>query len=603
MAAAIDIGDAEKLDPASYLEVFTALLKAPATAAPAQLGVSKMRWKRFLDRWAGLEIPPFYAAVAGAKTHAESERGALADSLRLADPETRGPLIKAHLIEVLRQVLGLEPGEAVADDQPWADFGLDSLMMVEVKNRLERSLRLTLPVEVLMKDVTVDSLVAYLAGRIAETPGGEDRQGVRPDAADQEDAIRAEILEHVKKIPQAFATVEAQQQRKVLIDGRWRIDFASCNYLGFDLEPEVMSAIGPAVEAWGVHPSWTRAVASPALYAELERELAETVGAPDTLVFPSISLLHLGVLPTLAGGDGVILKDVEAHHSIYEACQKAQADGADWLEFRHNDVEDLERRLSRIRLERPKIIATDGAYSMGSPNPPLHEYVRLARTYNATLYVDDAHGFGIFGERPDQALPYGYGGNGIVRHMGLDYEEGRIVYVAGLSKAFSSYAALVTCHSAELKTALQMSGPYVFSGPTSVASLATALAGLKLNRKDGDGRRAHIHRLTRRLVAEARRIGFEVDNDGDFPIVGVVMGGWEAMTQGCGILWERDILITPATFPAVSINRNLVRFSLTSANTEQELDQAVAALEAVWAGLNATPSVAVEPEPAEAATA
>lgn len=133
-----------------------------------------------------------------------------------------------------------------------------------------------------------------------------------------------------------------------------------------------------------------------------------------------------------------------------------------------------------------------------------------------------------------------------------------------------------------MKQMLQTAGPYVFSGPTAVACLATALAGLRLNRRDGDERRRHIHMLTKRLVQEAISIGFEVDNDSHFPIVGVVIGDWEAMVTACQMLWEHDILITPATFPAVPATRNLVRFSITAANTVQELDQAIAALRAVW---------------------
>jgi 7-keto-8-aminopelargonate synthetase-like enzyme len=310
------------------------------------------------------------------------------------------------------------------------------------------------------------------------------------------------------------------------------------------------------------------------------------VGAPDTLVFPSISLLHLGVLPTLAGYHGVIFTDASAHHSIAEACKRAQADGTEWVEFRHNDVSGLESKLAKYARGRTKIIATDGVYSMGSPNPPLPEYARLASEYNATVYVDDAHGFGIVGAAPDEDLPYGYGGAGIVRHLGLDYQRDRIIYVAGLSKAFASYAAFVTCRDEQMKMMLQTSGPYVFSGPTAVACLATALAGLRLNRRDGDARRRRIHRLTSRLVREAASIGFEVDNDSDFPIVGVVMGGWQEMVTACRILWEHDILITPATFPALPATRNLVRFSMTSANTEQEMDQAIQALEAVWDSLH-----------------
>jgi 7-keto-8-aminopelargonate synthetase-like enzyme len=467
---------------------------------------------------------------------------------------------------------------------------------VEIKNRLERSLRLTLPVELLLRDVSIRSVAEFALGKLAtataeETPPGPGAGSGDPAPAPADVvALRSELREQSREIPQYYAQTEDQRGRQVLIGGRWRTDLASCNYLGFDLEPEIRAAIGAAVARWGTHPSWTRAVASPALYGELEHELAQMVGAAQTLVFPSISLLHLGVLPALAGGNGVILTDASAHYSIAEACMRAQADGTEWVEFRHNDVADLESKLAKLDRSRTKIICTDGVYSMGSPNPPLPDYARLAKKYNAIVYVDDAHGFGVVGASPDEELPYGYGGVGIVRHMGLDYERDRIVYVAGLSKAFSSYAAFVTCWDEKLKTMLQTSGPYIFSGPTAVACLATALAGLRLNRRDGDARRRHIHRLTRRLVREAVSLGFEVDNDSDFPIVGVVMGGRQEMVTACRILWDHDILITPATFPAVPATRNLVRFSITSANTDEEMDQAIRALAAVWEALHPAPA-------------
>jgi len=196
--------------------------------------------------------------------------------------------------------------------------------------------------------------------------------------------------------------------------------------------------------------------------------------------------------------------------------------------------------------------------------------------------VDDAHGFGVIGERPDAALPYGYGGNGLVRHLGLDLVADRIVYVAGLSKAFSSYAAFVTCFDAQMKYRLEASGPFVFSGPTCTASLASALAGLKVNAREGDASRRRIWDLSSRFVARVREIGFEVDNAAGFPVVGVVIGGVEQLVAACQLLWEHDILITPAMYPAVPMQRSLVRFSITAANTDAEIDQALAALAAVW---------------------
>jgi len=590
MAAGLELGAGiEKLSSDDGISALRALLK-PRRSTQALVGVMKMRWDAYIKRWPSNALHQFYSPLLDhSKSAASSSKDDFLKTFRATPGSEKRQLVEAHIQEAVRQVLGLSASQEIKSNEAWTDLGVDSLMMVEIKNRLEGSLRLTFPIELLMRDVSIHSVAEFFLAKLPETAQEEsasaDAQRKEQEPEDSL-AMRLEIRQSMYSIPQAFAEAEEQRSRQVKIGGRWRCDFASCNYLGFDLEPEIMSAIPEAVARWGTHPSWSRAVASPSLYAELERELAQTVGAPETLVFPSISLLHLGVLPALAGYNGVILTDAAAHHSMLEACMRARADGTEWVEFRHNDIGDLESKLAKYPPSTTKIIATDGVYSMGSPNPPLTEYSRLAKKYNATVYLDDAHGFGVIGANPDESLPYGYGGVGLVRYLGLDYEPDRIIYVAGLSKAFSSYAAFLTCRDEKMKQLLQTTGPYVFSGPTAVACLATALAGLRLNRRDGDVRRRHIHRLTKRLVREALSIGFEVDNDSDFPIVGVVIGGWDAIVSACQILWEHDILITPATFPAVPANRNLVRFSVTSANTDQELDQAVAALRAVWESLH-----------------
>jgi 7-keto-8-aminopelargonate synthetase-like enzyme len=110
-----------------------------------------------------------------------------------------------------------------------------------------------------------------------------------------------------EQVPQLGAVVSEQDGRNVKIGGRWYSDFASANYLGLDLHPEVLASIPDAIRRWGAHPSWSRAVASPQIYEDLEREIARFIGVPDVLVFPTVTLLHSGVLPVLAGTDGVIL--------------------------------------------------------------------------------------------------------------------------------------------------------------------------------------------------------------------------------------------------------------------------------------------------------
>jgi 7-keto-8-aminopelargonate synthetase-like enzyme len=375
--------------------------------------------------------------------------------------------------------------------------------------------------------------------------------------------------------------VEEQNGRMVKIKGRWYCDFASANYLGLDLHPQVMASIAPMIEQWGVHPSWTRAVASPEIYRTLERRLASFVGAPDTLIFPTITLLHMGVLPLLATPSGVILLDQKAHNSMWEAAKLASASGTAVDSFAHNDLEDLQDKLIRHQERGPKIIAIDGVYSMSGSYPPLPELIEIAHRHKARLYIDDAHGFGVVGENPTRENPHGKHGNGIVRYFGRRYAEDNIVYVAGMSKAFSSMIAFVTCANDAERCYLANASTLIFGGPTPTASLASALTGLEVNEKEGTALRNQLLDLSWQLVRGARALGLEVKNNELFPLVSVVVGDIPNTIKACQILWDQGILITPALFPVVPLDQGLLRFTLTAANTQEQVSQALEALNAV----------------------
>lgn len=518
----------------------------------------------------------------------------LLDQLRQRPDDQRLALLTAFIEKQVRQALGVRASQMLPPEYPLKEMGLDSLMTADLKNRLERECKVIIPADqILRADASVQSISTMLLGRLALATAANGVTAVASPvhaAAEVEDFTAA-----AAEVPQIHAVVTEQIGRKVKVDGRWIFDFASCNYLGIDLEPEIMEAIPPALQKWGVHPSWTRAVASPGIYEELEQALAELVGAPMTLVFPAVTLLHAGVLPVLAGADGVILKDVSAHRSIIEACRLAQTNGAEYLDFKHNDPADLEARLARYPRERTKIIAIDGVYSMSGEYPPLPEFARLAKQYNAWVYMDDAHGIGVIGEDPSPAMPYGQRGNGIVRHYGLDYVQDRLIYVAGLSKSFSSFGAFITCHDQAMKNLFRSASTFIFSGPSPVASLASALAGIQLNRREGARWRSQVYHLTRSLIHGARALGYEVINDNYFPIVCVVIGKTHAVIEACKILWEYGILITPALYPIVPRDKGLLRFSITAANTDEEIARSLAALAAVRTHLRQT-----EPELARA---
>jgi len=465
---------------------------------------------------------------------------------------------------------------ARSGDSLQGDLGLDSLAVAELLIEVEMAFEVRLGDSVVAELQTVEDVLRVV--RKASQARARDSSAPVGIAGLQERMVR--------QIPQLGVVVSEQDGRYLKAAGRWYSDFASANYLGLDLHPAVLASIPDAIKDWGAHPSWTRAVASPQIYEDLEQEIAGFIRAPQVLLFPTVTLLHSGVLPALAGGDSVILLDRAAHNSMQEAAQLAKARGAavDW--FDHNDPKDLERRLELHQGRFRKIIAVDGVYSMSGAYPPLPEFVRLARKHGARVYVDDAHGLGVIGENPTPDNPYGDRGNGVVRYFGLRHDED-IVYVGGMSKAFSSMVAFVTCADEAERRRFSMASTSIFSGPCPTGSLASALAGLKLSQDyEGAALRQRLLNLTRRLVAGARASGFAVDNNGLFPLVSVRIGAASDVVKACNVLWEHGILITPALFPAVPIDRGALRFTITAANTEEQVSVAIEALRKVRSRLD-----------------
>src|SRR6266576_3771905 len=284
-----------------------------------------------------------------------------------------------------------------------------------------------------------------------------------------------DLAELERSNPMTDAVVDEIDGRMIRIGDRWLADFASCNYLGFDLDREIIESVPDYLDRWGTHPSWSRLLGSPVLYEQIEERLCELLGAEDVLVLPTITLIHMSVIPVLAGS-GTIFLEKRAHKTIYDGCQLASARGATVKKFGFEDVDGLERLLKE-RSSAPRLICIDGVNSMTGNAADVEGFARLAREYDALLYVDDAHGFGVIGERaPDETSPYGMRGNGVVRHYGETYDD--IVFVSGLSKSYSSLLAFVSC-SRKLKDGLKVvAPPYLYSGPSPVASLATTLTGL-----------------------------------------------------------------------------------------------------------------------------
>jgi 8-amino-7-oxononanoate synthase len=376
--------------------------------------------------------------------------------------------------------------------------------------------------------------------------------------------------------PMMDAVIDEIDGRMIRVGDKWLADFASCNYLGFDLDREIIDAIPAYLDAWGTHPSWSRLLGSPVLYEQIEDRLTGLLGCEDSLVLPTITHIHMSVIPLLAAS-GTVFLDARAHKTIYDGCQVARSRGAAIRKFRFEDPDHLDELLKAER-DPTRLVCMDGVNSMTGNAPDLPAFAEVARRHGALLYVDDAHGFGVIGERTaDETSPYGARGNSIVQHVGETYEN--IVLVGGFSKAYSSLLAFIACPT-ELKQLLKVAAPpYLYSGPSPVASLATVLAGFDVNERRGDELRGTVFRHTSRVLDAMARLGVHTPNHSALPIIEIPLRDHERIDAVGRLLFDRGVYVTLAAYPLVPKNEVGFRAQLTAANTDAEVDMLIEAIE------------------------
>lgn len=376
--------------------------------------------------------------------------------------------------------------------------------------------------------------------------------------------------------PMMDAVIDEIDGRMIRVGDQWLADFASCNYLGFDLDREIIDAVPAYLDAWGTHPSWSRLLGSPVLYEEIETRLTELLGSEDTLVLPTITHIHMSVIPLLAAS-GTIFLDARAHKTIYDGCLVARSRGVVIKRFRFEDPDHLDELLSAER-EPTRLVCMDGINSMTGNAPDLNAFAAVARRHGALLYVDDAHGFGIVGERaPDELCPYGKRGNSIVRHFDESYEN--LVLVGGFSKAYSSLLAFIACPT-EVKDLLKVAAPpYLYSGPSPVASLATVLAGFDVNERRGDELRQVVHARTERVLQALERLETYTPNHSGLPIIEIPLRDHTRIDAVGRMLFDRGVYVTLAAYPLVPKDEVGFRVQITASNTDEEIDVLIAALE------------------------
>lgn len=383
--------------------------------------------------------------------------------------------------------------------------------------------------------------------------------------------MRAPLFNVLKESCQYDVRIRSVEKRNLIdVKGNSLIDFASCNYLSFDQDTDSLLSAGvAAARKFGVHTSRARLMGYHELFTLVETRLAEHIGVEDTILFPNTTLAGIGIIPALMQKDDLIILDKSAHAIMYQASQMARDKGAVLKNFPQGDFEQLKDILQNSKARR-KLICVDGVYSMTGDFASLHELQKLAVEYDALLFVDDGHGFATIGEAADDQNPYGFKGNGIVKYHDLDYQN--IMYVAGTAKGLSAAAAFASVTHSMKEYLMAYAKPLDYTHPPTPFAVGVLDEALNLLQEVGDARREKLFQLSDRLVRGLKSLGLYVMNNTSFPIISVWVGNTDRLIKASQFLFQKGIFLTSCPYPTMARGREALRITVTSNNTNEELD-------------------------------
>ncbi len=352
--------------------------------------------------------------------------------------------------------------------------------------------------------------------------------------------------------------IDWMDDRRMGMVGQEVVNFGSDSFLGLDRDPRVQAALVEGMNEWGTHNGSSRAFGNIELCEEAERRLARWMGVEDTLIYPSVTLANIGLLPGLAGKGDLLVLDRKSHDSLQQSALIAAGNGAKVVYLDPCTAESLDEVLRKEQYDGC-VVVVDGIYSMTGEIPPLNELDHVTRSHGGILYVADAHGTALVG-------PKGRG----AASLKLDSIDNALV-VGSLSKAFSCMGAFVTCDT-RLKRILKIrSSTVVFGGPVPPPYLAGICAVCDiLESPEHDEMLRRLRQMVKQLTDGIRALGLKMCG-GEAAIVGVTIGDIEQTFKAGKALFDRGYYVQSATYPAVPIMGGLLRIQVNANHTPENV--------------------------------
>jgi len=351
-------------------------------------------------------------------------------------------------------------------------------------------------------------------------------------------------------------TLESPQGPVVRLEGRDYLNFCSNDYLGLANHPRVIEAFRSAARTYGVGSGASHLVCGHmAPHHELEQALAAFTGRERALLFSSGYMANTGLLTTLLGAGDFVFEDRLNHASLLDGGLHS---GARFKRFPHNDVDALARQLQAV--EGNKFVVVDGVFSMDGDTAPLPALAKLCVKEDAWLMVDDAHGFGVLGER----------GAGSLEAAGLGADDVPVL-MATLGKAMGSAGAFVAGSELLIEGLIQQARNYIYTTALPPAVAAATLESLILLQEES-WRREQVGALVARFRAGASELALEL-MPSQSAIQPLLVGPADAAVRLSQQLRAQGILIGAIRPPTVPAGTSRLRITLTAAHSSEQVDQ------------------------------
>ncbi len=361
-----------------------------------------------------------------------------------------------------------------------------------------------------------------------------------------------------------FRAIESDQDTVVKIGGKEILMLGSNNYLGLTNHPKVKEAAMEAVRQYGSGCAGSRFLnGTLKIHTECEECLADFIGKESVLLFTTGYQANLGAIATLVGRNAYMVTDALDHASIIDGCRLSFGK---MVKFRHNDMQDLDRVLSMLE-GKTKLVITEGVFSMEGDIVKLREAVEVCHRHGADLLLDDAHGVGVLGSH----------GGGTAEHYNAVRDVDLIV--GTFSKSLASIGGFVAASEDVIHYLKHHSRALIFTASPPPASVGAVIEAIKIIKAEPQ-RRELLWRNTNHLRGGLKSIGLDTGTS-ETPIIPVLAGDEMTCFQICRALQDDGVFVNPVVPPAVQPGQSLIRFSVMSTHTLEQLDEALEKIEKI----------------------